>query len=134
MDEKDIELVKRTVKETVQEILETELYDNLCTAFTGLEAVCIQFRRSIAPKEVLKEDKSAVSELTFDLKYESFEGAKIGNYEVAADKNNIPEKYQQALSVLSKSNATISSRYHGAGYGHSYWIYNGRIFRQKLKR
>jgi hypothetical protein len=79
---------------------------------------------------------AAVKEETFNiLKFESQQGAKIGEFEVAYKANNIEDKWIQAFNILRQSNSTINSRYHGEGYQFSYWLYGeGKIYRQKLKQ
>ena len=55
--------------------------------------------------------------------------------EVAYKAQNIPDRFQQAFNILSKNNATISSRYHGEAYVYAYWLYGAdKIYRQKMKR
>lgn len=78
---------------------------------------------------------AAVQEATFNiLKFESQQGTKIGEFEVAYAPNNISEKFSQAYNILRNSNATINSRYHGEGYKFAYWLYGqDKIYRQKLK-
>jgi hypothetical protein len=78
---------------------------------------------------------TAVTEVTFNiLKFEAQEGAKLGNYEMAAKTSNLEEKWTHAYNILRNSNATISARYFGKGYIFSYWIYGeDKIYRQKLK-
>ena len=92
---------------------------------------------SLAPSEVRNENKAgpAVTEVTFSiLKFETQQGAKLGNYEVAYKQNNIADKWTQAFNILNKSNATIQNRYTGQGYQFSYWIYGeDKIYRQKIK-
>jgi hypothetical protein len=76
-----------------------------------------------------------VLEQTFTiLTYEKQSGDKLGEYETATKKNNISEKFQSAYNILAKANGTIAHRYHGESYLFSYWIYDERIFRQKLKK
>jgi hypothetical protein len=89
---------------------------------------------SMAPKEA-REEKTAVNEEILSiLKYESQQGIKLGEFEVAYKQTNVTEKFQNAFEVLSKSNATIQSRYHGKEYVYSYWLFGeGKIYRQKLK-
>ena len=85
--------------------------------------------------EPKKQTHAAVSETTFHiLKFETQQGAKIGEYELAIDKNNLPDKFNHAYNILRNSNATIQARYFGEGYLFSYWLYSeGKIYRQKLK-
>jgi hypothetical protein len=73
--------------------------------------------------------------VTFNiLKFEVQQGAKIGEYEVAYQPNNIAEKWNSAYNVLRSSNATIKDRYYGKGYVYAYWLYGeGKIYRQKLR-
>lgn len=89
---------------------------------------------SMAPKEA-REEKTAVNEEILSiLKYESQQGIKLGEFEVAYKQDNIAEKFQPAFEVLSKSNATIQARYHCKDYVYSYWLYGSdKIYRQKLK-
>ena len=76
-----------------------------------------------------------VKEETFTcLKFEPQKGEKLGDFETATQKSNIPDHWNTAFNILTKSNATINNRYHGEGYQFSYWIYGDRIFRQVLKR
>ena len=66
------------------------------------------------------------------LKFEAQQGPNVGSYEVAYKANN-PSEWQNVFDVLSKSNATIQSRYHGKNYQFSYWLYGeGKIYRHIL--
>jgi hypothetical protein len=95
-----------------------------------------EYLESLAPPEV-KAEKPAivVNEEAFTcLSFEKQNGAKLGEFEVAREKNNIAEKWVYAYGVLQKSNATINNRYHGNAFVYSYWLYgNSKIYRQKLK-
>lgn len=77
----------------------------------------------------------AVSEEIFNvLKFEAQKGAKIGDYEVAYEPQNLSDGWSQAYKILRQANATIQSRYHGDGYHHVYWLYGkAKIYRQRLK-
>jgi len=77
---------------------------------------------------------SAVKEETFNiLTFELQKGERLGDYATASKKNNIPDKWAQAFNILRQANAAINNRYHGRNYEFAYWIYQERIFRQKLK-
>jgi hypothetical protein len=82
-----------------------------------------------------KSPAKAVSEQTFTiLNFEPLQGAKLGEYEVAYPKGNVPDKWETAYYILKNNNATIKDRYHGEGYQYSYWLYvEYKIYRQKLK-
>jgi hypothetical protein len=91
--------------------------------------------KSMAPPELgLDKEPVAVQELNFNLKYDAFNGAQLGDYEVAYKTANPEDKFTRAYTILKNNNATIKGRYHGEGYQHSYWLYGeGKIYRQKLK-
>ena len=114
----------------------TDLFEadimNFCTA---IEAACVDLKQRIAERHgIIKEAKSTVSEENFSLKYTEHTSQKLGTFEVAEEKGNILEKWTSAFNILRQSNATISYRYHGENYSHSYWIWNSKIYRQKLKK
>jgi len=96
-----------------------------------------EYIETLAPPEAQERgreaDLVAVKEETFDLNYEAFEGQRIGAYGVASKKGNVEGKFQSAFNVLKASNATIQNRYHGQGYEFAYWLFNEKIYRQRLK-
>lgn len=100
----------------------------------ALEAAVVNMKRQIAEVVGVK-GAVAVKEETFTiLKFEKQQGNRIGEFEVAYAKVNIPEKFQQAHNILGKNNAVIGDRYHGEGYAYAYWLYGeAKIYRQKLK-
>jgi len=101
----------------------------------ALEAAVVNMKHRIIELTAVKEAVAVKEETFHTLKFEKQQGAKIGEYEVAYKRQNIPAKFQQAFNILSKSNATISSRYHGEGYVYSYWLYGeAKIYKQRLKR
>jgi hypothetical protein len=113
---------------------QTELALNLRDAIkiiTDSANAYIEF--TAAPEK--KSQAKAVSELTFTmLHFESQQGAKLGEYEVACKASNIADKWSSAYNILRSSNATIKDRFHDEGYQHSYWLYvEDKIYRQKLK-
>ena len=99
----------------------------------AVEAACVSLRMHLGEKP--QQQPAAVTEVTFTtLRFDALRGAKIGDYEVAYKASNLPDKWQQAYNILRQSNATIQTRYRGAGYAHSYWLFGeGKIYRQKLK-
>jgi len=86
----------------------------------------------LTPAEV--KAPSTVSEKTFDLTYVKRTGAKIGEFEIADEKDSPKDLYERALGILKQNGATISKRYHGDGYVYAYWEYQNKIWRQKLKK
>lgn len=92
---------------------------------------------SLAPPEVKENTKTsvAVQEINFStLKFETQQGAKLGEYEIAYKANNLEDKWRPAHAILRNSNSTIKDRYHDETYQFSYWLYGeDKIYRQKLK-
>ncbi|NLF87972.1 hypothetical protein GX563_04025 [Candidatus Bathyarchaeota archaeon] len=92
---------------------------------------------SLAPPEAKEKNNKtvAVYEINFTtLKFETQQGAKLGEYEIAYKANNLEDKWRPAYNILRNSNATIKDRYHGETYAYSYWLYGeDKIYRQKLK-
>ncbi len=92
---------------------------------------------SLAPPEAKETTKTtvAVHEVNFStLKFETQQGAKLGEYEIAYKANNLEDKWRPVYNILRNSNATIKDRYHGDTYQYSYWLYGeDKIYRQKLK-
>jgi len=92
---------------------------------------------SLAPPEVKETNNKTVTvhEINFTtLKFETQQGAKLGEYEIAYKANNLEDKWRPAYNILRNSNATIKDRFHGETYAYSYWLYGeDKIYRQKLK-
>jgi hypothetical protein len=77
---------------------------------------------NVLGKLYMKEpEKTTVSEKNFDLTYTKHTGAKLGEFEIADEKDSPSDLYKQALNILKQNGATISKRYHGDGYFYSYW-------------
>jgi hypothetical protein len=94
-----------------------------------------EYLEAFAPPETKKKQAAAVQEVTFTtLRFETQQGAKLGEYEIAYKQSNLSDKWQSAYNILRNSNATIKERYHGEGYQFSYWLYGEeKIYCQKLK-
>lgn len=89
------------------------------------------FQEAVGVKE--EPEKAAVSEENFALNYTEYTSQKLGTFEVTEEKGNIPEKWNRAYNILKQANATISNRYHGPNYAFAFWLYNKKIYRQKIK-
>ena len=103
----------------------------------AIEAAFVNLKQRIVERRGITkdgEDIPVVSEENFDLTYTKHTGAKLGEFQIADEKDSPSDLYQRALNILKNANATISSRYHGENYTHSFWLYNSRIYRQKLKK
>jgi hypothetical protein len=138
MDDKDSPLLRQVAREEARGIFETEFLDAFLQYLDALDAANMTFRKYFDSNKIGKRERkeiAAVLEETFKcLNFESQKGAKIGDYEVAHRSNNLPEKFDTAFNVLSKSSAVISNRYFGSGYAYSYWLYGkDKVYRQKLK-
>lgn len=115
--------------------MDEKLEVDLLELVTAIESACFNFKQKLAEKHgITDQELPTVLEANFKLNYTEYNSQKLGTYEVAEKNDNIPEKWNRALNILKQANATISSRYHGNNYNFSYWLYNGRIYRQKLKR
>lgn len=115
-------------------ISEEQILEIFVDFTNAIESACVNVRHRIAELKGVKE-AVAVAEETFNiLKFEKQQGNRIGEFEVAYAKANIPEKFQQAWNILNKNNAVIGDRYYGEDYTYSYWLYGeNKIYKQKLK-
>lgn len=87
-----------------------------------------------AAKEKKQLAAEALESIFAELHFESLQGAKLGDYEVAYKTSNVADKWISAYNVLRTCNATIKDRFHGEGYRYCYWLYvEDKIYRQKLK-
>jgi hypothetical protein len=115
--------------------LDEKLEADLVDFVTAIESACFDFKQRIAQKHgVADQEGSIVSEINFNLNFSEFNTQKLGTFEVAEEKDNTKDGWSRAFNILKQDNATISSRYHSKDYLFSYWLYNGKIYRQKLKR
>ena len=124
-------------EQQIKEIEETkdDLERNLLAFATTIEDACFELKRNIAARHgVTDEEPLIVSEDHFDLNYKQVTSQKLGTFEITEEKANPPEKWTKAHNILKQNNSTISNRYHGTNYVFSYWLYNKKIYRQKLKR
>jgi hypothetical protein len=94
------------------------------------EASCVNARRQIGEPTQQK----TVPEQAFSiLHFEEHTGTKLAEFGTAEKSKNKEEDWLNAFNILKASDATINKRFHGSGFECSYWTYNERIFRQKLK-
>lgn len=135
---KALEELKRTLEQLGERL--TKVETDASVTETGLHLICAALeagglmKNGEPTQKTEKEPAVTVKEETIAcLSFEPQKGERLGEYETASQKNNLPDKFNTAFNVLSKSNATISNRYHGQGYVFSYWLYAERIFRQKPK-
>lgn len=100
------------------------------------EAACVNARRQIDELFNMTEStqRKAVPEQTFNvLKFTEHKGEKLNEFATAERKDNDEQTWLQAYNILKQNDSTINQRFHAAGYVYSYWLFNERIFRQKLK-
>jgi len=116
-------------------MLNEKLEADLLDLVSALESACSRFKQRITQKHDISDQEAlAVSEANFNLNYTEVSSPKLGTFEIAEEKTNLIEKWTRANNILKQNNATISTRYHGNNYNFSYWLYNGKIYRQELKR
>jgi hypothetical protein len=102
--------------------------------FNAQEAACVNAKRQISELVNATESHQTVSEQTFNvLKFVEHKGEKLNEFGTAERKDNDEQAWLHAFNILKQNDSTINKRFHGVGYVYSYWIYNERIFRQKLK-
>lgn len=81
----------------------------------------------------ITRDKKAVPESIFStFKYQTRTSDRMGAYEVSEQQDNDAQKIAEALNILEANKATIKDRFHPEGYVFCYWVYQNRIYRQKL--
>jgi len=119
MDEDDIQLVRRVVKDTVYEILDEEFLFPITELVNGLESGITQFKRSIAQaKGVEKYDPSKI-------KWEETEGSS-GLYQRSEDVNSLDFK------LLVKDLASHNGKFTKNGW--FYWLFrSGAIVGRKRR-
>jgi len=115
---------------------DSELTEALIDFTNALESLAVNLRRQIQAS-TRAEAKATVSEERFHiLKWENEKGERLGDFEVAYQKNNLPEAWSHAFNVLKANAALIAAPFKEEGYQHRYWIYPekylDRIFRKKL--
>ena len=79
----------------------------------------------------LPEHKSGKTHEKIEIKHT---GAKLREFQIADEKDTPTDLYARALNILKQNQATIANRYHREGYLYSYWEYQNKIWRQKLKK
>jgi len=92
---------------------------------------------SVLVVEAKAEAKATVSEERFNcLKWQDEKGVRLGDYQVAFTKHNVPESWSHAFNVLKANNSFIANPFHEGDYEFGYWIYpqkySDRIFRKRL--
>ena len=114
---------------------EEKFHEAVADFCTAVESACVNLKRyvsgiyGVTTKEII-----AAKEETFNsLRYEKQHGDKLGDFEVAYKRHNIPEKFSPAFGILNVNNSTIQKRYSGSGYEYSYWIYGDNVYRKKFK-
>ena len=113
-----------------EDVASEALLEFLNAAEAGIAAA----KRVIAEVKGIRET-SAVREETFTcLKFEKQQGNRLGEFEVAYEASNLPDKFSPAYGVLRANNATIKNRYHDPNYAYTYWLFGAdKIYRQKRK-
>ena len=102
----------------------------------AIEAAAVNLKQRIAQRHGVAEEQETktVSENNFDLTYAKHTGAKLGEFQIADEKDSPSDLYKRALNILKQNKATIKDRYHGNGYVYGYWEYQDKIWRKKLKK
>jgi hypothetical protein len=112
------------------------LAEDIVGFLNSIEASCVKLRKRIE-KLLGSEAKARIPEDSFNvLKWQDERGVRLGDYQVAFTKHNVPESWSYAFSVLKANNSFIANPFHEQGYEFWYWIYpqkySDRIFRKRL--
>ena len=112
------------------------LAEDIVDFLNGVEASCVKFKKQIE-KLLGREVKARISEDRFNiLKWEDERGARLGDFQVAYAKHNLPDKWRHTYNILKANTSLISNPFKEEGYEFRYWIYpskyQDRIFRKKL--
>ncbi|MGQ9642196.1 MAG: hypothetical protein ACUVUF_08825, partial [Candidatus Bathycorpusculaceae bacterium] len=102
MNEEDLRLVKQIAKETVAEILDTEVWDALFELINGQEAGIVAFKQRLGVKKGVTTKPSWNPEA---IKWEQAEGSS-GPYERSEDVDN-PE-FKAVLKDLAAHNGRLT--------------------------
>lgn len=115
----------------------TLFLEDMLVFLDAQEAGIAQLQQQI--KKVLGETKPSTKlpEDTFNiLEWDDEKGERLGDFQVAYQKRNLPEKWNHCFNILKANNSLIANRFHEQGYVCAYWIfpdkYPDRIFRKKL--
>ncbi len=102
------------------------------------ESAAFKLKHALASISLAVNSGNDIDETAFtSLSFEKRTSTHLGDFEVAEKSANIEPVWTRAFDVLTKNNATISSRYSGKGYACGYWLFgqkNERIYRQKLNQ
>ena len=113
-----------------------EVAESLTDFSNAVEAACVNLRRQL--QGLAKTEAEAVLlEDTFNiLKWQDEKGVRLGDFQVAYKKMNLPDKWLHCYNILKANSSLISNPFKEEGYVFRYWIYPGkyedRIFRKKL--
>jgi hypothetical protein len=112
------------------------LAEDIVDFCNAAESACVKLRLQIE-KLLGREVKARIPEERFNfLKWQEEKGSRLGDFQVAYAKLNVPESYSHAFNVLKANNSFIANPFHEEGYEFGYWIYpqkySDRIFRKRL--
>lgn len=114
----------------------SEFIEGLIELCDRLEALAVGLRQQT--QAIMKtEAKAGIPEDRFNvLKWEIEKGSRLGNYQVAYQRHNLPENWVHCFSVLKANLSFIDNPFLEEDYEFRYWIYpqkyRDRIFRKKL--
>ena len=118
------------IRKLIAEEVEKQTAETMMEFIGDLEGACAKARTFFSERKGL----ATVREESFNILTWSFKkGSKLGDFEIASKDSNDPEKYQHALNILKANHATIDDRFHEPQFQHTYWIYEGTIYRQVRK-
>jgi hypothetical protein len=104
----------------------------------ALQAASTKLKTQIEKLVGPKAKAPSIPESTFSaLEWSSEKGATLGDYQVAYENHNLPDKWNHAYNILKANSSLIANPFHAEGYSFRYWIFPekaaDRIFRKKLE-
>lgn len=137
MDKRDIELVKRIIRETVHEILEEDVFPPLFNVVDAVDVGITSFRQAFATKKGVAELEKPFWDPT-RIKWVDVQGVSgpYQRYPAEGEKPEASEDYKNLLTDLKEHNGKLS-RKEPDGSTWFYWLFKdqasvGRKLRQQV--
>ena len=99
----------------------------------AIESASISCKRQLAEVFTGVESGQTSEQAFSTLKFQEHRGEKLNEFGTSERANNDEKAWMDAFNLLKTAGATINKRFHGPNFIYAYWLYNERIFRQKLK-
>jgi hypothetical protein len=114
--------------------LEKKYIEFLVKTRAGYKMIEEAYTAFIDSIEITAGESVNETEIFFPLKFEEYQGQKIGCYQIAFKANNDDDgAWTKAYNVLAEAKSNIEKKYHGKTFQFGYWLWDaGKIYRQRL--